>query len=166
MARAAASDVQRFAWPRVADEVMDAYEDAIATPAPQGALQRAAVRVGAAFGRPQAARAARGACRRSSRRPPRERRAGALAFARRGALAAISLGGAVLALLALQKIGLGNIASALLHSSPAFVLIGLAVMCGAMVMRAFSWHAILQAALPRARASGCPMRRRERSSAC
>ncbi|MFZ0042457.1 MAG: glycosyltransferase family 4 protein, partial [Solirubrobacteraceae bacterium] len=37
MARAAAADVQRFAWPRVADEVMQAYEDAIATPAPQTA---------------------------------------------------------------------------------------------------------------------------------
>src|SRR5207237_5384338 len=34
---------------------------------------------------------------------------------------------------------------------PAFLLLGLAVMCGAMVMRAFSWHAILKAALPRAR---------------
>jgi phosphatidyl-myo-inositol alpha-mannosyltransferase len=30
------------------------------------------------------------------------------------------------------------------------VLLGLAVMCSAMVMRAFSWHAILKAALPRA----------------
>ena len=33
MARDAAADVQRFAWPRVAAEVMGAYEDAIATPA-------------------------------------------------------------------------------------------------------------------------------------
>jgi phosphatidyl-myo-inositol alpha-mannosyltransferase len=31
------------------------------------------------------------------------------------------------------------------------VLLGLAIMCSAMVMRAFSWHAILRAALPRAR---------------
>src|SRR5205085_9197367 len=31
------------------------------------------------------------------------------------------------------------------------VLLGLAVMCSAMVMRAFSWHAILKAALPNAR---------------
>ena len=53
--------------------------------------------------------------------------------------------------LALQKIGIGNIASALLNSSPAFVLLGLAIMCSAMVLRAFSWYAILRAALPRAR---------------
>ena len=39
--------VERFAWPRVAEQVMEAYEDAIATPAPAGAVQRAAVRVGA-----------------------------------------------------------------------------------------------------------------------
>jgi phosphatidyl-myo-inositol alpha-mannosyltransferase len=31
------------------------------------------------------------------------------------------------------------------------VLLGLGIMCSAMVLRAFSWHAILQAALPRAR---------------
>ena len=55
-----------------------------------------------------------------------------LAIVRRVALAAITLGGAVLALLALQKIGLGNIAQALVTSSPAFVLLGLAIMCSAM----------------------------------
>jgi phosphatidylinositol alpha-mannosyltransferase len=66
-------------------------------------------------------------------------------------LAAVSLGGVVLAVLALQKIGLSNIANALVNSSPTFVVLGLAFMCSAMVFRAFSWHAILRAALPRAR---------------
>ncbi len=150
MARAAANDVQRFAWPRVAAEVMDAYEEAIAAPAPQGALQRAAVRVGARSAdlKPHAP------ARRIASLEPKTaavRRAGALAFARRAALAMVSLGGAVLALLALQKIGIANIAAALLQSSPAFVLLGLAFMCGAMVLRAFSWHAILLAAIPRGR---------------
>ena len=51
-------------------------------------------------------------------------------LARRAALAAVSLAGIVLAVLALQKIGLGNIASALLASSPSLVLLGLAIMCG------------------------------------
>jgi phosphatidylinositol alpha-mannosyltransferase len=46
---------------------------------------------------------------------------------------------------------LTTIAAALINSSPTFVLLGLAIMCGAMVLRAFSWHAILRAALPRAR---------------
>jgi phosphatidyl-myo-inositol alpha-mannosyltransferase len=150
MARAAATDVQRFAWPRVAAEVMEAYGDAIATPAPEGTAQRAAVRVGAR----SADLKPRAPARRLLSLEPKTRagkRAGAFALARRAGLAVISLAGAVLALLALQKIGLASIVSALVHSSPAFVLIGLAVMCGAMVLRAFSWHAILRAALPRAR---------------
>jgi phosphatidylinositol alpha-mannosyltransferase len=57
----------------------------------------------------------------------------------------------VLAWLALEKIGLNSVASALLNSSPTFVLLGLAIMCSSMVLRAFSWYAILKAALPRAR---------------
>jgi phosphatidylinositol alpha-mannosyltransferase len=63
----------------------------------------------------------------------------------------VSLAGAGLGYYALQKIGFGNIASALLNSSPTFVLLGLAIMCAAMVSRGFSWYAILKAALPRAR---------------
>jgi phosphatidyl-myo-inositol alpha-mannosyltransferase len=150
MARAAATDVQRFAWPRVAAEVMEAYQDAIATPAPEGVVQRAAVRVGARSADLKTYAPAR---RLPSLEPrtPAGKRAGAFALARRAGLALISVGGAVLALLALQKIGLASIAAALLRSSPAVVLIGLAVMCASMVLRAFSWHAILRAALPRAR---------------
>jgi len=149
LGEAAAADVERFAWPRVAAEVMEVYKDAIATPAPVGALQRAAVRVGA--------RAADLKPRVPARRLPSLEpaltgaRRPAMALARRGALVAVSLGGAVLALLALQKIGIAHIASALLNSSPAFVLLGLAIMCASMVLRAFSWYAILRAALPHAR---------------
>jgi phosphatidylinositol alpha-mannosyltransferase len=73
------------------------------------------------------------------------------ALARRGALAAVSLGGLVLAFLALQKIGITHVATALINSSPSLVLLGLGIMCCAMVLRAVSWHAILRAALPRAR---------------
>ena len=47
MSRGATQRAERFAWPHVAREVLDAYEDAIATPAPQRAGQRAAVRIGA-----------------------------------------------------------------------------------------------------------------------
>ena len=150
MARNAATDVQRFAWPRVAAEVMEAYEDAIATPEPQGAARRAAVRIGARAADLKPPAPAR---RLPSLEPKTQagRRAGAVAIARRVGLATVSIGGAVLALLALQKIGLASIAAALLRSSPAFVLLGLGVMCASMVLRAVSWHAILRAALPRAR---------------
>ncbi len=149
MARAAAVDVERFAWPRVAAEVMSAYEDAIATPAPTGTVRSAAVRVGARAAdlKPHAP------ARRLESLEPKltATRNPVLALARRVALAAISIGGIVLALLALQKIGLDNIAAALINSSPALVLLGLGVMCSSMFLRAVSWHAILRAALPRAR---------------
>jgi phosphatidyl-myo-inositol alpha-mannosyltransferase len=108
MSRAAAADVERFAWATVADQVMEAYQDAVAVPA--------------------------------ATRP-----------ARHAAMATVSLGALLLAYKALSTIGMGNIAQALLASSPSFVILGLGVMCGAMVLRAVSWHAILRAALPKAR---------------
>ncbi|HEY2260906.1 MAG TPA: flippase-like domain-containing protein [Solirubrobacteraceae bacterium] len=149
MARAAARDVERFAWPRVAAEVLGAYREAIATPKPVGFPQRTAVAVGmrSADLKPRVP-----ARRLPSLEPPLTRRHGPLVtIARRAALAAVSLGGIALAVLALKKIGISNIVSALLASSPSFVVLGLALMCGAMVMRAFSWDAILRAAIPRGR---------------
>jgi phosphatidylinositol alpha-mannosyltransferase len=149
MARAAARDAERFAWPRVAADVIGAYEDAIATPQPQGAAARAAVRAGI---RPADMKPHVPAKRLPSLEPePARRRKTLLAFARRAAVAAITVGVAVLAVLAVQKIGFDNIVSALIHSSPSLVLAGLGVMCAALVMRAFSWDAILHAALPKAR---------------
>jgi phosphatidylinositol alpha-mannosyltransferase len=150
MARAAAADVHRFAWPQVAAQVLETYEEAIATPAPATTLQKAAVRVGArAADLKPHARAERLPSLQVT--PKHERRSRALAIARRTALAAVTLGGAVLGVLALQKIGLSNIANALVNSSPTFVLLAVVFMGSAMVFRAFSWHAILRAALPRAR---------------
>jgi len=151
MARAAAIGAERFAWPRVAAQVMEAYEDAIAIPEPATKLQRAAVRVGARAAdlKPRVP-----AQRLASLEPPLtgpQKHSKALGVARRVGLATVSIGGAILAFLALQKIGLTNIASALITASPTLVLLGLAVMCSAMFMRAVSWHAILKAALPRSR---------------
>jgi phosphatidylinositol alpha-mannosyltransferase len=149
MASAAVRDVQRYAWPRVAEELVGAYQDAAAMPAPEGALARASVGLGL---RPADLGPRVPAKRLPSLQPqpPAARRSKALALARRGGVVALSATGAVLGWLALQKIGLGNIGSALLHSSPVHVLLALGVMCCAMTMRGFSWHAILKAALPRA----------------
>ena len=72
----------------------------------------------------------------------------------------------MLAFLALQKIGLTNIASALITSSPTFVLLGLAIMCGAMVLRAVLMARDPQGRACRARACGSRTPCRERSSAC
>ena len=149
MARAAAADVERFAWPHVAAEVMDAYQEAIAVPAPVRPAQRAAVSLGlrAADLKPHVR------ARRMPSLEPRlaSRRGPAAKVARRVGVVAASVLALLLAYKALTTIGLSNIASALLASSPSFVILGLGVMCGAMALRGVSWYAILRAALPRAR---------------
>jgi phosphatidylinositol alpha-mannosyltransferase len=150
MGQAAVQRAQRFAWPHVAREVLDAYADAIATPAPQGVVQRAAVRIGARPAdlephvRPQRLPSLEPP-------PPAGARKPALAFARRAAMlafAALALAGTVLAF---RRIGVHQIVVALLDSSPSWVLVGLGVMCASMVVRAVAWHAILKAAIPRGR---------------
>jgi len=151
MARAAALGVERFAWPRVAEQVMEAYEDAVATPAPVGKMQRAAVAVGARAADLKPYVPAQRLASLEPKLAGPQRHSKALGIARRVGLASVSIGGAVLAFLALQKIGMTNIARSLITASPTLVLLGLAVMCSAMVMRAFSWFAILRAALPRGR---------------
>jgi phosphatidylinositol alpha-mannosyltransferase len=149
MARAAAQDVARFAWPRVAEQVMGAYEDAIAMPAPATASERLALSAGL---RPADLQPPIRAQRLPSLEPTRGKRSRPILTAvRRVAFATVSLGALALAFLALRKIGVGNIVSALLASSPTWVIVGLAIMCSAMAMRAVSWHAILRAALPKAR---------------
>lgn len=150
MGRAAAERAERFAWPHVAREVLDAYEDAIATPAPQGVVERAAVRIGA---KPADLRPRVRPQRLPSLEPPPPAgaRRPALVFARRLAMltfAALALAGTVLAF---RRIGVHEIATALLDSSPPWVLAGLGVMCASMAVRAVAWHAILKAALPRGR---------------
>ena len=67
--RGAGRSAERYAWPRVAAEVAATYEDARAVERPEGALARAAVRVGARAADGERARP-RGGCRRSSRRSP------------------------------------------------------------------------------------------------
>ena len=149
MSRAAAAEVERFAWPAVADQVMSAYEEAVAVPAATRRAHRAAVAVGvrAADLKPHVP-----ARKLPSLEPaPASRRSPVATAARRAALVLVSIGALLLAYKALSTIGLGNIAQALLASSPSFVILGLGVMCGAMALRAVSWHAILRAALPKAR---------------
>jgi phosphatidylinositol alpha-mannosyltransferase len=148
MAQAGIEGVERFAWERVSAQVMEAYTDAIATPAPVTPAQLVSRRLGLtpADGLPRVP-----AQRLPTLEPRQQSRRGLASHLRRGALALVTLAGVGLAVLALQKIGIATIAGDLINSSPTFVLLALAVMCSAMVMRAFSWHAVLQAALPRAR---------------
>ena len=153
----------RFAWPRVAAEVAEAYEDAIARPPAGGRrpARRSRARPAARRRRPARPRAA---CRRSSpaaaaprrRRGPQGRALGVVAAVPRPASPR----------LALQRIGIDRIGTRSSPPRPSWVLVALALMCASMVVRAVAWHAILQgraAADPPAR---WPTRCRARSSAC
>src|ERR1019366_1384432 len=150
MSAAAVEHARSYAWPLVAAQVLNVYEDAIAMPAPRGALARAAVRIGArsvdgAGHRPCGRRL------RSIERDDRTRRERTLASVRRGAIALVALAGVAVSLLAVSRIGVGRITSALVTSQPSWVVIGFVLMCSAMVARGVAWHAILRAALPRSR---------------
>ncbi len=145
MATAARERAERFAWPRVAAEVIEAYEDAIAVPRPEGRARSLAVRYGLAPADLQPPVRAR---RLPSLQPaptlaPAQR---ALRLARRVALLALAFGGVGLALLALSRIGLDRVAASLVTSKPDWVVIALAVMCASMAVRGLAWHAILKAA--------------------
>jgi phosphatidylinositol alpha-mannosyltransferase len=153
LASAARDAAERYAWPHVAAEVLDAYGDAIAlhaAPAPASATARAAQRRGLA-----PADGARVPPRRLPTLEPAPageaaRRPG-LALARRAAVGVAALAAIVLAGVALQRIGVERVGHSLLAATPTWVLLGLGLMCGSMVLRGLAWHAILRAALPRAR---------------
>ena len=150
MSLAAAEHAHDYAWPLVAAEVLNAYEDAIAIPEPRGAITRAAVRIGAR-GADLAER--RPAQRRlpSLERDERTRRQRALTGLRHALFAMVGAAGVAAAVLAVEQIGPGRIARALVTSQPSWVIFGLALMCAAMAARGIAWHAILRAALPGSR---------------
>jgi phosphatidylinositol alpha-mannosyltransferase len=148
MGAAAGVSAQRFAWPRIADQVLEAYEHAIAQHAAPVADpgERLALRHGfkPADGEPPSP-----ARRIPSLEPPVVgRRRPAVAFARRAAVVLAGVAGLGLSALALERIGVQRIGDALFRSSPTWVLLGLALMCLSMVFRAVAWRAILRAALP------------------
>ena len=140
----AARSAERYAWPRVAEQVVEAYEDARAVPRPERAPERAAVRLGAL----PADRLPRSPARRLDSLDPAPAAGSMLRIARRAAVGAAMAGAAAGTLLALERIGMRPIAQALVESQPVWVMVGLALMCVSMLARAVAWHAILRAALP------------------
>jgi phosphatidylinositol alpha-mannosyltransferase len=145
MAEAATRTAARFAWPQLAERVLNAYQDAIATPPPLGRLRRAAVRVGALPADLQPRAPAR---RLPTLQPERRNRHDARTRARRIGLVLVSLGVAALGVVAIRKVGVHQITSALARTSVPLVIAGLAVMCASMVLRGAAWHAALRAGLP------------------
>jgi phosphatidylinositol alpha-mannosyltransferase len=145
MAIAARQRAERFAWPHVAAEVGNCYEQAIAVGAPRPGLHRAMVRHGLAPADLQPAVRAR-RLQSLEPRPVSTQRGGALPILRRLGLACVSLALLALALLAMMRIGVDQVVASLLASSPGLLIAGLGVMCASMVARGFAWYAILSAA--------------------
>ncbi|HWI75407.1 MAG TPA: lysylphosphatidylglycerol synthase domain-containing protein [Baekduia sp.] len=152
LSAAALERAKDFAWPRVAEQVLAAYEDAIAVGAPAcGVVQRAAIRTGFLPADLQPRRPAR---RLPSIEPPAPSRGRSarpvLAFARRVVMLLVAAAILAGSFFALQRIGLDRIGHSLLHATVSWVLVALALMCASMAIRAVSWSAILRAAMPTA----------------
>ncbi len=159
MGREARQRAERYSWPRVASEVTEVYEEALAVPEPATRAGRVARRVGVVPTEPGPPVPPR---RLPSLEPKeatstRRRRARTLRRALVGGGVAAGVG---LAALALQRIGLESIGRAMLAATPVWVLVAFALMCASMLLRAESWHAILRAALP-----GTRVRRRDTARA-
>jgi phosphatidylinositol alpha-mannosyltransferase len=158
MGEAARRSAQRYAWPRVADQLTAVYERAIEAPKPARAAER--------FSHWAGLRPADGAPRRPAERlpsldpaPAQSGRRGR-AVVRRLALAVAAIMGVGLTLLAAQKIGIDKVVESIVRSNLTWVLIACALMASSLFFRAASWYWIARAALPNR-----PIRRRDVTSA-
>jgi phosphatidylinositol alpha-mannosyltransferase len=158
MGEAARRSAQRYAWPRVADQVTAVYERAIEAPKPVGAGAKVAHWAGL---RPADGGPKRPAERLPSLDPP-VAQAGkkGRAVARRVGLGVTGVLGVGLTWLAAQKIGVDNVVESIVRSNLTWVLIACALMASSLFFRAASWYWIARAALPNR-----PVRRRDVTSA-
>ena len=147
MAREARKASGRFAWPRVAAQVLGCYEQALAVGEPESPRQARLVRHGLAPAdllpkipaqRLPSLRASGDSAQAGRGKAPR--------LVRRAAFLLSCAAALVLALLALNRIGVGRVATSLLASQPGLVAAALGVMCVSMFARAIAWHAILASA--------------------
>jgi phosphatidylinositol alpha-mannosyltransferase len=159
MGEAGRRSAERYAWPRVADQVKKVYEWVTEpAPAPLSQAESAARRTGLVR--------ADGGPRRPAKRLPslepapttgggRGRR-----VARKAGVAVAGALGLLFTALAARRIGVDRVAANIIDSDLKWVLIACALMVGAMFARAASWIAIARAALP-----GSVVRRRDVTSA-
>ena len=158
MGEAARRSAQRYAWPRVADQVTEVYERAIEAPQPETAGEKIAHWAGM---RPADGGPRRPAERLPSLDPPLAQAGNrGRAFARRLGLGVAAVLGIGLALRAAQKIGVDNVVESIVRSNLTWVLIACALMASSLFFRAASWYWIARAALPNR-----PVRRRDVTSA-
>ena len=159
MAAAARARAEAFAWRRVAEDVVDAYGEAMAAPEPATRVARAAASLGLRPTLP----GPRVPPRRMPPLEPRRRASRSERLGRIGRRAAIGAGAVAavgLTALALSRIGIDSIVGVVLAATPIWVLAALAVMCVSMLVRAEAWRTILRAALP-----GVPVRRSDTARA-
>jgi phosphatidylinositol alpha-mannosyltransferase len=158
MGEAARRSAQRYAWPRVADQVTSVYERALEAPRPVTAGEKVAHWAGL--------RPADGGPKRPARRlpslDPAPAQAGnrGRAVARRIGLVVTGALGVGLTVLAAQKIGIDKVVESIVRSNLTLVLIACALMASSLFFRAASWYWIARAALPNR-----PVRRRDVTSA-
>jgi phosphatidylinositol alpha-mannosyltransferase len=157
MAKAALQSAERYAWPRVADQVYSVYERAIEAPEPSTRTEAVARRVGMTpkDGSPPVPAA----------RLPRLDPEPAKAISRQRTKRRVALGvagvlGIALTALAAGRIGLHDVVKNIVRSDSTWVLLAVALMCGSLFMRAGSWFAAVRSALPTR-----PLRRRDVTSA-
>jgi phosphatidylinositol alpha-mannosyltransferase len=156
MRKSARERAERFAWPCVAQELLGAYEDALAGPAPATRPARLAVATGMRSADLEPPPPPRRLPSLEPSAQPGDGRRKAFRAARRGAVFGLAALGVGLTALALDHIGLEPIGKALLAATPVWVLVAFALMCASMLIRAEAWHAVLKAALP-----GTRVRRRD-----
>jgi len=147
---AAAASAEQYSWTLIGAQTVQLYEQAITAHAAQLAsasqptLERAAGLEADGLPAVPAQRLAT-----IEPEPPGGwRRARIRSAARRTGLFVAACAAIGLAAIALEKIGVDRVITSLLQSSPAWVLVAVAVMGLSMLLRSISWHAILHAALP------------------
>ncbi len=148
MGEAGRRSAERYAWPRIADEVTEVYERAIEpAPAPIWPPEEFARRTGLIRldGGPK-----RPAQRLPSLEPaPTHAPGRGRRVARKAGVAVAGVLGLGLTALAARRIGVDQVATNIIDSDLKWVLIACALMVAAMFARAASWIAITRAALPR-----------------
>ncbi|HEY3492840.1 MAG TPA: glycosyltransferase family 4 protein, partial [Solirubrobacterales bacterium] len=134
MGEAARRSAQRYAWPRVADQVTAVYERAIEAPKPATSGEKVAHWAGL---RPADGQPKRPAERLPSLDPPLAQAGNkGRAVARRLGLAVAGIMGVGLALLAARRIGIDNVVESIVRSNLTWVLVACALMAASLFFRA------------------------------
>ncbi|MBN8866235.1 MAG: flippase-like domain-containing protein [Solirubrobacterales bacterium] len=146
MGAAARESSKRYAWSAVADQVMDVYERAIEVPEPADAADRVRRRLGVvpSDGLPYSPSVKLPSLDPAPAAVPGSRGR----FMRKAALGLAGLLGLGLTALAAQKIGVDQVAKAVVRSDLSWVLFALALMASSLFVRAWSWFFIARSAMP------------------